>query len=279
MSKTLKIFILDNVKSIRLRIKLLLNTNKYTVYEAANSTELLNILEKNKYYGDLIIMDIDLKDEDGFQLLKKIREKNKTIPIMILTANNHKGVFLRGISEGVSDYMLKPFEDSRLNNKVIKLLNVSNDPTENNVIFNLPFFLKSEFKKATKGKYNVTIMMTTFYKQVKVFSNEIDNQYNNVSDYIYNNLKGIFWDTDVFIRYGSQSFIGVFPFASGENKDIISGKVEATFNDLKAKEAKLEGYYLANEFVTYPEEIKEDQDIFLMLLEKIKEAIKATKIE
>ena len=270
MKETLKVYLLDNVKSIRSRVKMLLNTNEYSVYEASNSNEFFNILLQNNYDGNLIIMDIDLKDEDGFELIRRLRERNKVIPIMILTANNHRDIFLKVIAYGVSVTMLKPFEDSRLTNKVTKLLKVSIDPLENKVIFNLPFFIQSEFKKANKGKYSVTIMMTTLYKSIKNFSNEIDDEYNDLSEYIYDNVKSIFWDTDIFIHYGSQSFIGVFPFASGENKNIISGKVEDCFNDLKAKEVKLKEYYLSNVFVTYPEEIKENEDVFLTLLEKAK---------
>lgn len=279
MSETLKVFILDNVKSIRSRVRMLLNTNQYSVYEASNSTEFFYVLAQNAYRADLIIMDIELKDENGFDIIKKLREKNKVVPIIIMTANNNRSAFIKGIAEGVSDYILKPFQDGMLNNKIIKLLNSSQNLMNKNVILNLPFFIQSEFKKANKGKYNVTIMMTTFYKPVKVFSNEIDNHYNDVSEYIYDNLKSIFWDTDIFIRYASQNFIGVFPFASLENKHIISDKVNACFNELKLKESKLKDYYLSNVFVTYPQDIKEDEDLFLILLEKTKEAINTTKKE
>lgn len=277
MSETLKVFILDNVKSIRSRVKLLLNTKQYTVYEASNSTEFFYVLAQNAYSADLIIMDIDLNDEDGFEIIKNLREKNKVVPIIIMTANNYRSTFIKGISEGISDYILKPFEDGMLHNKILKLLNASQNLMDTKVIFNLPFFIGSEFKKATKGKYNVTIMMTTFYKPVTVFSNEIDKQYNDVSGYIFDKLKNIFWDTDIFIHYASQNFIGVFPFASSENKNKISDKVDACFNNLKLKETNLKDYYLSNVFVTYPQDIKEDEDLFLILLEKTKEAIKATK--
>ncbi|MGH4121286.1 response regulator transcription factor [Clostridium sp.] len=277
MSETLKVFILDNVKSITSRVKLLLNNNHYTVYEASNSTELFYVLAQNGYSADLIIMDIDLKNEDGFEIIKRLRKKNEIVPIMIMTANNNRDIFIRGISEGISDYILKPFENEILNNKILKLLSASHNLMEKKVIFNLPFFIQSEFKKATKGKYNVTIMMTTLYKPVKVFSNEIDTQYNEVSKYIFDILKSIFWDTDIFIRYSSQNFIGVFPFVSVENKDKISDKVDACFNELKLKDPKLKGYYLSNAFVTYPQDIKEDEDLFLTLITKTKEIIKSTK--
>jgi CheY-like chemotaxis protein len=279
MNETLKILILDNVKSIRSRVKSLLNSNKYTIYEASNSTEFLNIFAQNGHNANLIIMDIDLKDEDGFEIVRKIREKNKVVPIIILTANNHKTAFLKGILEGISDYILKPFEDQLLINKILKFLNASEDLIADKVILNLPFFIHSEFKKATKGNYNVTIMMTTFYKPLKDNSNEIDTEYNKVSEYVYDHLKDIFWDTDIFIHYASQNFIGVFPFASVENKNVINDKVATCFEDLKFKNPKLKEYSLSNVFVTYPQDIEEDEDVFLTLLEKTKEALNAPKEE
>jgi DNA-binding response OmpR family regulator len=279
MNETFKILILDNVKSIRSRVKMLLNTNQYTIYEASNSNEFFNIFAQNGHNANLIIMDIELKDEDGFEIIQKIREKNKVIPIMILTANNYKSTFLKGISEGISDYMLKPFEDQILINKIFKFLNISQNLIDDKLILNLPFFIHSEFKKATKGNYAVTIMMSTFYKPLKANSNEIDNEYNKVSEYVYDHLKNIFWDTDIFIHYASQNFIGVFPFASIENKNVISDKVDACFNDLKLKNPKLKEYSLSNVFVTYPQDIEEDEDVFLTLLEKAKEALNATNEE
>ena len=141
MDEALKIFILDNVKSIRSRVKLLLDTNKYTVYETESAAELFKSWQQNGQSANLVIMDIDLKDEDGFELIRKIREKNKVVPIMILTANNHKSTFINGIAQGISDYMLKPFEDQMLKNKILKLLNISDNPIDNKVILNLPFFI------------------------------------------------------------------------------------------------------------------------------------------
>lgn len=274
MDEELKIFVLDNVKSVRTRVKSLLDTNKYAVHEAGNAKELYNSFKQKGDNTKLIIMDIDLKDEDGFELIKKIREMDKTVPIMLLTANNFKSTFVNGVSLGISDYMLKPFEDVILSKKILKLINGSENQIDDKVILNLPFFIHSEFKKATKGKYNVSIMMTTFYKEENVISNETNDEYNSVSEHIYESLKDIFWDTDIFIRYASQNFVGVFPFASAENKDIISSKVNACFNDLKSKEPKFKDYYLSNVFVTYPHDIREDEDVFSVLLEKTKKAVK-----
>jgi len=63
----------------------------------------------------------------GFRLIRKIRNKNKAIPIIILTANNNRKVLIKAIFEGATDYILKPFEDLRIKNKVYEVLNSYNN--------------------------------------------------------------------------------------------------------------------------------------------------------
>lgn len=56
-------------------------------------------------------MDIKLKGEDGFQVIRMTRNKNQNIPIIILTANNNREILIKAIFEVATDYILKPFEE------------------------------------------------------------------------------------------------------------------------------------------------------------------------
>lgn len=279
MNEIFKIFMLDNVKSVRSRVQLLLNTKDFNVIEASNSSEFLSIFSQNKYSGNLIILDVDLRDEDGFQVIKEIRSKNKNIPIIILTANNHREIFIRGIFEGATDYILKPFDDLIIKNKINKVLNSYNKTeTDSKIIFNLPFFLQSEFSKSRKGKYSTSIMMTTLYKPINTHSNEIESEYLTLSNIVYTKLQNIFWDTDMFTKYGSQSFIGVFPFVNKANVNIMCNKVNECFSILKQDNKILSEYFLSNVFVTYPEDdITEVDDVILKLIDKTKKTITLSK--
>ena len=124
LNDTLKIYILDNIKSVRARIHLLLGTDELDVIEASNSSEFFNVFLENKCNGNLIIMDIELNSEDGFEIIREIRNKNKTIPIIILTANNNREILIKSILEGATDYILKPFKDLRIKDKVNEILNL-----------------------------------------------------------------------------------------------------------------------------------------------------------
>jgi len=287
MKEISKVYILDNVKSVRSRLQLLLSSKEINVMEASKSTEFFNSFLQNNFKGNLIIMDIDLWDEDGFKVIEKIRDKNKNIPIIILTANNQREIFIKGIFKGATDYILKPFEDSLIKNKIDKVLNSYNNEkiTEigSKIIFNLPFFLQSEFIKSKKGKYSTSVMMTTLYKPVKLHSKEVEDDYLKLSENVFNKLKNIFWDTDIFTKYGSQSFIGIFPFAAKENVDTILNKVNECFIVLKKDNEMLKEYILCSVFITYPEEITQLKDVsevdhvILKLIDKTKETIRLSK--
>lgn len=70
---------------------------------------------------DLIITDIDLPKLNGIELIKKIRETDKTIPILITSAHNNTQYFLDGIKYGIQGYILKPLDMEQLSTTVHKI--------------------------------------------------------------------------------------------------------------------------------------------------------------
>jgi len=63
---------------------------------------------------DLCILDVMLPKIDGFTLAKQIREQNKTVPFLFLTARSLKQDKLRGFSLGAEDFITKPFDEEEL---------------------------------------------------------------------------------------------------------------------------------------------------------------------
>ena len=59
---------------------------------------------------DLVVLDIGLPGMDGLQVLKRLRSRGQTIPVMILTAHDDVSDKVRGLDFGADDYMVKPFE-------------------------------------------------------------------------------------------------------------------------------------------------------------------------
>lgn len=59
---------------------------------------------------DILILDLGLPDIDGLDLLKQLRKKNSTLPVLILTARDLLDDKLKGLDSGADDYITKPFE-------------------------------------------------------------------------------------------------------------------------------------------------------------------------
>lgn len=73
---------------------------------------------------DLIILDIDMPEIDGFEMLDMIRKKEelKEVPVFFLTSNNDKEHVVKAIGAGANDYIVKPIDEEVFMDKVRKLL-------------------------------------------------------------------------------------------------------------------------------------------------------------
>ncbi len=71
---------------------------------------------------DLIILDLNLPYQNGYQLCEKIRAKNSGVPILMLTALGTTDDKLKGFEAGADDYLVKPFEFRELHARVKVLL-------------------------------------------------------------------------------------------------------------------------------------------------------------
>ena len=96
-----------------------LNLNGYKVVLARNGLEGFEKFKKNEF--DICILDVMMPYKDGFTLAKEIRSKDKTTPIVFLTAKSMKEDVLKGYKIGADDYLTKPF-DAEILLKKLKVL-------------------------------------------------------------------------------------------------------------------------------------------------------------
>lgn len=71
---------------------------------------------------DLVILDLGLPKLDGFHVLRNLREKNRQVPVIILTARDAEGDRVKGLDLGADDYMIKPFSLPELEARVRALM-------------------------------------------------------------------------------------------------------------------------------------------------------------
>ncbi|MBP1046237.1 response regulator transcription factor [Enterococcus sp. BWM-S5] len=102
-----QILAVDDEKEIIKLLKLYLERDELTLYEAYNGKEALAVLEEKQI--DLLIVDIMMPEISGFELIKRVR-KNSNIPIMVISACVESSDRIFGLELGADDYIVKPFD-------------------------------------------------------------------------------------------------------------------------------------------------------------------------
>lgn len=95
---------------------------RYDVVTVNSGARALKYLDKNK--PDLILLDIRMPDLNGFDILKELqaRPDRSDIPVIMLTGMEDKNSVMKGIEFGVRDYILKPFVQNDLLERVQRVL-------------------------------------------------------------------------------------------------------------------------------------------------------------
>lgn len=107
------ILLVDDDEEIREIVKVLLSSEGYTIYPAADGVQALTLLEKRAQALDLVILDVMMPQLGGYDVCKKIREASK-VPVLFLTAKNRETDLVEGYLAGGDDYMQKPFSYTEL---------------------------------------------------------------------------------------------------------------------------------------------------------------------
>jgi CheY-like chemotaxis protein len=126
MKRELKILLIedDTIELMKLnRVMLSLNMN-HKVREANNGEDALELLLKEKYYPDIILLDLNMPKINGIEFLSilKTNESLKFIPTIILTTSSNERDLLACFNLGISGYILKPLKYEDYKEKINLLL-------------------------------------------------------------------------------------------------------------------------------------------------------------
>ena len=117
------ILVVDDDDRIRSLLKDYLTDNNYIVSTAQNAEQTKNKLEYLKF--DIIILDVMMPGQDGFDLTKEIKKQLK-VPIILLTAKGEVENRIKGLELGADDYLGKPFEPKELLLRVKNIIDKRN---------------------------------------------------------------------------------------------------------------------------------------------------------
>ena len=108
--ETNRILVVDDEKSMREFLDIMLSKEGYQVSLAENGEEACELLEKEEY--DLLITDIRMKDLDGIGVLKKAKSVMPDIVVVMISAFATADTAVDAMREGAYDYIPKPFKVS-----------------------------------------------------------------------------------------------------------------------------------------------------------------------
>lgn len=114
------ILLIEDDRSLNKAISVYFKKEKFYVLSSFSGQEALDILFQNNL--DLIILDINLPDLSGFDLIEQIKIINSNIPILILSACDLDSAILHGFNLGAEDYVTKPFNIEILHKKINVIL-------------------------------------------------------------------------------------------------------------------------------------------------------------
>ena len=86
-----------------------LKRSGYEVVDVPSGEEALQIFDRNPAYFDVAVLDVMMPGIDGFEVCRRIREKNSSIGIIMLTAKSQEMDKVNGLMIGADDYVTKPF--------------------------------------------------------------------------------------------------------------------------------------------------------------------------
>ncbi len=130
-----RILVAEDETSLNDLLQDALRMNGYETISAKHGMEAVRLIREEK--PDLVILDINMPQLDGFGVIEKLRNENNNIPIIVLTARDQKDDKSIGFGLGADDFVTKPFGLEELLMRVAAVLRRSkNKPTEGNVLVN-----------------------------------------------------------------------------------------------------------------------------------------------
>lgn len=115
-----KILLIEDDPTLALTLKLSLCQKGYELFVCETLEQASTQLSSVDYH--LVLLDVNLPDGNGISFCKSLREKNKSLPIILVTAEIDEDSVVQGISSGADDYIRKPFGINELAVRMNRLL-------------------------------------------------------------------------------------------------------------------------------------------------------------
>ncbi|MBR4320112.1 MAG: response regulator transcription factor [Oscillospiraceae bacterium] len=194
----MKILVVEDEEALAEALSEILKRNKYSVDAVYDGEDGLEYAMTGLY--DCILLDIMLPKMNGLDVLKILRKKHISTPVLLLTAKSDIEDKITGLDSGADDFLTKPFVSGELLARVRALTRrkgevITDEFTYGDVALNKSTFSLSregQFVKLSLKEYQIMEMLMANPKQLipkerfieKIWGYESDVEYNNVEVYI-----------------------------------------------------------------------------------------------
>jgi DNA-binding response OmpR family regulator len=170
----MKILIIEDEQEIAQSIKNYFKTNGIQCETASDCASALTKIDSYNY--DCILLDLMLPDGDGFDILRELKNKNKTEGVIIISAKETLDTRIEGFNLGADDFLTKPFHLSELLVRMQALIRRKNFKGNNSIVFNeivIDIFSKTvtvNNKKLDITKKEIDLLLFLIGNENKVLS-------------------------------------------------------------------------------------------------------------
>lgn len=193
-----KILLVEDDSTLAMGIEYSLKNEGYMVDIAHNFTDGRDLVRQNNY--DLIILDVELPDGNGFDLCREIR-KDKTTPVIFLTAQDEEVNIVMGLDLGGDDYITKPFRIKELISRIKAVMRrtakisqrdllISNDIKVN--LLESKVYKDNELIWLTPSEYKLLIILMNNHHQVLSRSKILENLWDIDGDFVDDNSLSVY---------------------------------------------------------------------------------------
>lgn len=276
-NSVMNIVTLGVMEIVKVNILNQLSDMEVTLKPAHDAKSLVDILEQVDDPALCVILDVDYLDNDMlyFELIRKI---DKKIPVIAITSMKAREYFLEAIKKGVTDFIVKPYGEDIFREKILKCYEDQKNHGVEMIPVSLKKYVSGEFQKAKKGNYRLTLMFATIMEENEQTTDLLSHSY--YSNMLYENMNKQLWDTDMFIRFNSKYFLGVFPFCGKDNYGMIMNKINGIFEKLiTGKSGAFANGKLVSVFASYPEDSEKLEELQKLLIDDVKTQVKDSNIE
>ena len=158
----MKILIIEDNRNLTKSIARVLKQENFSVGSFWNGKEAEEFWLMNHQEIDLVILDIQLPEKNGFKICQTIRKRNIATPVLMLTAKSELEEKVKGLQIGADDYLTKPFKFEELLARIHVLLRRPKEFKKEKMQLTKDIYLDSFARKVTKNEVEISLTPKEF---------------------------------------------------------------------------------------------------------------------